>query len=86
MEDAYQEVVKWAEKNLTQPYYIEPGHFVQYNIDEHDPMAIHFYFPYFSSKPLEDGTDYEAKQKGFVTGVYQADQKTFSKIKTVKEL
>ena len=86
MEDAYQEVVKWVEKNLTQPYYIEPGHFVQYDVDEHDPMAIHFYFPYFTSKPLEDGTDYESKQLGFVTGVYQADQKTFSKIKTVKEL
>lgn len=86
MADAYQTVVKWAEKNLTQPYYIEPSHFVQYEIDEHDPMAIHFDFPYFTSKPLEDGTDYASKQKGFITGVYQVDQKTFTKIKTVKEI
>ncbi len=86
MADAYQDVSKWAEKNITSPYYIEPSHFVQYDVDEKDPMAIHFHFPYFSSKPLEDGTDYVSKQRGFVTGVYQVDQKIFSKIKTVKEL
>jgi len=86
MADAYQVASQWAEKNITAPYYVESSQFVQYNIDEQDPMAIHFYFPYFSSKPLEDGTDYEAKQKGFVTGVYQVDQKTFTKIKTEKEI
>ena len=86
MADAYQVASQWAEKNIKQPYYLEPSHFVQYDMDEHDPMAIHFHFPYFTSKPLEDGTDYASKQKGFVTGVYQVDQKTFTKIKTVKEL
>jgi hypothetical protein len=86
MADAFQVASQWAEKNITAPYYLEPSHFVQYDIDEHDPMAIHYYFPYFTSKPLEDGTDYAAKQKGFVTGVYQVDQKAFTKIKTVKEL
>jgi hypothetical protein len=86
MADAYQVASQWAEKNITAPYYMEPSQFVQYDIDQHDPMAIHFSFPYFTSKPLEDGTDYAAKQKGFVTGVYQVDQKSFTKIKTVKEL
>ncbi len=86
MADAYQVASQWAEKNSTAPYYIEPSHFVQYDIDQHDPMAIHFNFPYFTSRPLEDGTDYASKQKGFITGVYQVDQKSFTKIKTVKEL
>jgi hypothetical protein len=86
MDEAYREASQWAEKNIQQPYYIESGHFVQYDLDEKDPMAVHYYFPYFTSKPLEDGTDYASKQKGFVTGVYQVDQKTFTKIKTIKEI
>jgi hypothetical protein len=45
MAEAYQVASQWAEKNLTQPFYIEPDHFVQYEIDEHDPMAIHFISP-----------------------------------------
>jgi hypothetical protein len=44
-------------KNIAAPYYLESSHFVQYEIDpwsHGDP----FYYPYFTAKPLEDGTDY----------------------------
>jgi hypothetical protein len=86
IEDASQHALNWAEKNITPPFYLEPIQMVQYGIDDEDPMAIYIHFPYFSSKPEEEGEDYENKLKGYVTVKYQVDQKTFSDIKTEKEL
>jgi hypothetical protein len=86
MADAFKIASQWAEKNLPQPYYLEPDQMVQIGLDETDLMAIHFDFPYFLEKPAEDGSDFDQKLKGYVSGVYQTDLKTFSKIKKVKEL
>jgi hypothetical protein len=85
-EEAYKIALKWAEKNISPPFYVEPDQMVQYEIDHDDPMSIHFYFPYFPSKPPEDNQDHDADRKGFVSGVYQVDKGTFWKIKTEKEL
>ncbi len=79
-EDAYLYALKWAEKNIHAPYYIEPVQLVGYDLDEKDLMAIHFHFPYFPAKPAEDNEDPEANRIGYISGVYQIDKKTFSSI------
>ncbi len=79
-EEAYKSALIWAEKNIKSPYYIEPVQLVWNDPDEHDPMSIHFHFPYYPAKPAEDNEDPEANRIGFISGVYQVDKKTFSKI------
>ncbi|MGB4847868.1 MAG: hypothetical protein WBP41_08120, partial [Saprospiraceae bacterium] len=79
-EESYRAASSWAEKNIKPPYYIEPVQLVWNDLDEHDPMSIHFHFPYYPTKPEEDNEDKEANRIGFISGVYQVDKKTFSKI------
>ncbi|MBK9983258.1 MAG: hypothetical protein IPP15_12790 [Saprospiraceae bacterium] len=83
--EAYQEALKWADKNIKPPYYIEPDQLVWDDLDEHDLMAMHFHFPYYTQKPPDETEDIESLRLGYVSGVYQADQKTFSKIVKGKE-
>lgn len=48
-------------------------------------MAIYFHFPYFTDKPNVPDEQVEGLRKGFVSGVYQVDQKLFSKIEKGKK-
>jgi hypothetical protein len=86
METSYAAASAWAAKHLSAPYYLEPAQWVRYDVDTNDPLAIHYHFPYYASKPDTSAYDHEAGQLGFVSGIYQTDQKSFSKIKLIKEL
>jgi len=85
-EDAYKSALAWAEKNLTSPFYLEKDQMVGVGPDDEDPLALQFDFPYYSSKPDTSVLGYESNALGYVTGVYQTEMKTFTKIKKVKEL
>jgi len=52
--------------------------------DDEDPLAIEFQFPYFTSKPDTTVSGFEDNALGHVRVVYQTDQKTFGKIKKIK--
>ena len=85
-EEAYKMASAWAEKNISHPFYLEPDQMVQYELDQDDPMAIHFHFPYYASKPDENASDFESIRKGYISGVYQVDKKLFSNIEKGTEL
>jgi len=85
-EKAFVLAQSWAEKNLSKPYYLEPDQMVYYELDQENPMAIHFHFPYFTEKPVEGSEDVEGLRKGFVTGLYDVDKKVFTQIKKETEL
>ncbi len=84
--DAHQQASKWADKNLNSPFYLEGEQMIRFEPDQEDPMAIRYSFPFFNEKMSVDSTDFESKIKGYVTGVFQTDQKTFSKIKKVNDI
>jgi hypothetical protein len=85
-EDAYQSALRWADKKIPPPFYLEPEHLIQFGLDENDSMAIHFYFPFYAAKPDDNDEDLESKRRGYVTGLYRVDKKNFSEIKGVKEI
>ncbi|MEP6795537.1 MAG: hypothetical protein ABJB16_14505 [Saprospiraceae bacterium] len=78
--DAFRAASQWAEKNISGPFYLEPDQMVEFEVDDKNHMAIHFHFPYFPAKPAEDNEDKEAGRIGYISGVYQVDNRTFSKI------
>ena len=82
--EAYNAASTWATKNLTSPFYLEKDQMITIGPDEEDPMAIEFGFPYFTSKPDTTVSGFEDSALGYVHVVYQTDQKTFGKIKRLK--
>ena len=86
LDEAYKAASAWAGKNIHSPFYLEPAQMVQMGPVDDDPMAIEFSFPYFDSKPDTEQSDFEDSALGYVTGVYQTDQKTFTKIRKTDEL
>lgn len=85
-EDAYQQALAWAEKNLSKPYYIEPVQMVEYHGDENDLQSIHIQFPYYAAEPTPETSDKEFEVLGYITGMYDTDLRKYSNIKKVKEL
>ncbi len=98
IEEVYPKALAWAEKNLPKPFYLEPIQMVAYELGKmpradntSDPMTIQFSFPYFKTKPTaadstETAETEQMEPTGYVTGIYHVDQKTFEKIKRIKEL
>jgi hypothetical protein len=84
--EAYRAASAWAEKNIPSPYYLEGEQMVWIGPDEEDHLAIEFQFPYFTSRPDTEVSGFEKTALGYVSVVYQTDQKTFSKFKKTKEL
>jgi hypothetical protein len=94
---AYLKAQAWAKKNLPQPFYLEPEQMVSYNHEiepnnnkEQHLLEIRFGFPYFDNKPVEaDSTETNSvsdlEPKGYVTGIYNVDDQSFTKIKVQKE-
>lgn len=82
--DAYNAASAWATKNLSSPFYLEKDQMITIGPDDEDPLAIEFQFPYFTSKPDTTVSGFEDNALGHVRVVYQTDQKTFGKIKKVK--
>ena len=80
MADAYQHALAWAGKNLEAPFYLEPEQMIAVEPDEKDGLAIHYSFPYFDKKPEQDSQDL-VEPKGYVTGLYQSEKRTFTRIK-----
>ncbi len=80
---AFAEATKWAEKNLKQPYYLEPVQMVMYEGDQEEPLAIHFSFPLYDQKPAENEPAPEDRE--YVTGLFQVDKGTFTQIKKIKD-
>ena len=74
----------WATKNLSSPFYLEKDQMITIGPDDEDPLAIEFQFPYFTSKPDTTVSGFEDNALGHVRVVYQTDQKTFGKIKKIK--
>lgn len=85
-QNAFEVASEWSTKNIPSPFYLEPAQMVMVEPDQDDPMAIRFYFPYFASKPDTEELGFEKNALGYVSGVYQVDQKTFSNITKVDEL
>lgn len=83
-DEAYQAASTWATKNLTSPFYLEKDQMITIGPDDDDPMGIEFGFPYFTSKPDTTVSGFEDSALGYVRVVYQTDQKTFGKIKRLK--
>ena len=83
-DEAYQAASTWAAKNLSSPFYLEKDQMITIGPDEEDPLGIEFGFPYFSSKPDTTVSGFEENALGYVRVVYQTDQKTFGKIKRLK--
>ena len=77
MEAAYQAAAQWASKNISTPFYLEPEHMIQFSVDENDPLAFRYGFPYFESKPDTTAYGYEETALGQVNVSYQIDQKVF---------
>lgn len=84
-EDAYRQAKIWAEKNLPKPFYLESNQMVGFETDEKDGLAVHYHFPYFDAQPNENDSGL-AEPKGYVSGLYHTEKKTFSAIKKQKEL
>lgn len=82
--DAYNAASAWATKNLPAPFYLEKDQMISVSPGDEDPMAIEFQFPYFTSKPDTTISGFEENALGYVRVVYQTDQKSFGKIKKVK--
>ncbi len=82
--DAYNAASAWATKNLSSPFYLEKDQMITIGPDDEDPLAIEFQFPYFTSKPDTTVSGFEDNALGHVRVVYQTDQKTFGKIKKIK--
>ena len=85
LEDAHQQAMTWAEKNIDKPFYLEGEQAIHYEIDGVDPMAIRYAFPYFKEKINPDDPEFETKVKGYVTGIYKVDEKKYTNVKTVIE-
>lgn len=81
--EAYDAASTWATKHLPAPFYLEKDQMIMIGPDEDDPMGIEFQFPYFTSKPDTTVLGFEDSALGYVRVVYQADKKTFGKIKKV---
>lgn len=86
MDTSFEIAKAWADTHVPKPFYLEPSQMVMVEPDDNDPMAIRFHFPYFASKPDTEEFGFEKNALGYVTGVYQTDQKTFSNIKKIDEL
>ncbi len=84
-ENAYQAALTWAEKNLQTPFYLDKDHMVGVGVDDIDPLALEFDFPYYASKPDTSVSGYDDNAVGFVNGIYQTEHKTFTKIKKTTE-
>jgi hypothetical protein len=84
--EAHRQALVWAEKKLPKPFYLEPAHLVQMERDERDPLAIHYHFPVHPTQPDSLEGTVENSIIGYVSGIYQTDDKTFTRIKHQKEL
>ncbi len=84
-DDAYRQAKIWAEKNLPKPFYLEPNQMVGFETDEKDGLAVHYHFPYFDARPREEDSGL-VEPKGYVSGLYHTEKKTFRGIKKQKEL
>ncbi|MDQ3017893.1 MAG: hypothetical protein M3R25_14370 [Bacteroidota bacterium] len=78
---AYDAAIAWAAKNLSQPYHVEGNHYMSFHPEEGDPMAVKYSYPIYDTPPPEGGV--EPENKGYVTVLYQVDQKKV--IRVVKD-
>ncbi len=85
-EMAYQAALPWAEKHLAKPFYLEPVQMVAYELDSKDGLAVHFHFPYYNAKPTDADSTTTTEPKGYVSGLYRIEDKTFTKIKQQQAL
>lgn len=85
MDAAYQAAAHWASKNIPSPFYLEAEHMIEFSVDETDPLAFRYSFPYFESKPDTTVYGYEETALGHVSVSYQTDQKAFTHFEKVTE-
>jgi len=87
IKQAYAEARQWTDEHVAKSNYLEAEQMVRYELDENDPLAVHYTFPLYASKPEDPGAyGVEDSAIGFITGVFNTDEKKFTKIKKVKEL
>lgn len=85
MEAAYQAAAQWASKNIPSPFYLESEHMIEFSVDDTDPLAFRYSFPYFESKPDTTEYGYEETALGHVSVSYQTDQKVFTHFQKITE-
>jgi len=87
IKQAYAEARQWTDEHVGKSNYLEAEQMVQYEMDENDPLSVHYSFPLYAAKPEDPGAyGVEDSAIGFITGVYNTDEKKFAKIRKVKEL
>lgn len=79
--ESYKYVAAWAEKHLSKPFYLEPDLAAEFEAPLTDPMSIRYRFAYYKTEAETKGENAAmAEPIGYVSVLYQADEKTFTKI------
>jgi hypothetical protein len=85
---AHKEAVAWAKKNIKKPVTIEGANMVQFGLVEGDGLKVEIDFPMQEGEMGEIGEVGEMGEIGevgsYVTGVYDIDEGTFTKMKVRK--
>lgn len=76
----------WAEQHVKKPFHLEDS-FYRTERDEDQPLCIWFDFPYFNTKPDtgQSPADAEGDVVGYVSGLYDTQSRTFSRVNITKE-
>jgi hypothetical protein len=72
----------WANQNLPQPHYLDEEQTYMLGIPDDNHLAIRYGFPYFAQKPLTHDTP----PTGYVSGRFDFDNGTFSRLRKQAEL
>ncbi len=72
LDTASRRAVEWADKHLQKPFFVETKQYVGEQVDEQDPMAIRYWFPYFLQ--VKDTMSTEPDPDGHIVVIYQPEQ------------
>lgn len=79
-DQAYQTALAWSSKYLPKPFYMNDDGYTTVETLISDEPALRWGYPYFEQNSSE-GEQFVTDAKGYVTGVYYFDRKTFSNLR-----
>lgn len=83
LDTASRHAVEWADKNLQKPFYVETKQYVGEQVDELDPLAVRYWFPYFLK--AKDAVSAGSDPDGQIVVIYQTEQNVYKQIFIEKE-
>ncbi|MEZ4941955.1 MAG: hypothetical protein R3D58_13840 [Saprospiraceae bacterium] len=84
LDTASQHALKWADRNLQKPFYVETKQYVGEQVDPQDPTAVRYWFPYFlrtNEAPASTGADPD----GQIVVIYQTEKNVCTQVFREKE-